>query len=253
MTRRVAEHRDQPSAGRAATVAGLLLGYATLGPGLGAGLLAPLVLANAEWLWQHSTAMLVPIAFGVVLLCGVALLPTFVATVLLCWLYGGVSGLLLTLLCTSLAALLGRLLAGVIGRRTVEPVLESHSRLRVVRDALLGSRSWSSGRTVALLRVSPVVPFAAVNVLAGLANVRLGAFFVGSVAGMLPRAAVVAFWTARLRSLSFDRPNDVGWLVAGIVVSLGALFLLGWWARRALRVGTEVNPPVPAGVAANAT
>lgn len=243
--RKTQSHREPASTSVAVTVAAAMLGYATVAPGIGAALLAPLALTHATWLSTHADGMLAPIALAVALLCGVALLPTFVATVLLCWLYGAVSGLLLALLCTSAAAVLGRLLAGVAGRRSVEPVLRSHARLRRVRNALLGSRFWGAARTVALLRISPIVPFAAVNVVAGLARVRLDAFVAGSVLGMLPRAALVAFWTDRLQSLTFERPADVGWLVAGVIVTLAVLFVLGRAARGALRARDATGPSEP--------
>jgi uncharacterized membrane protein YdjX (TVP38/TMEM64 family) len=231
-------------------VAAALLAFATLGPGVGASLIVPLSLTHADWLASHTQTILAPVALAVAVLCGLALLPTFVATVLLCWLYGAVHGLLLAIVCTSAAALLGRLLAGLAGRRTVEPVIRAHPRLRVVRAALLGNAFWSSARTVALLRISPVIPFAAVNVVAGLARARLDAFLLGSIAGMMPRAALVAAWSAKLQVLSFDRPSDFGWLIAGIVVTVAVLALLSFWARAALRCASflpaEVPPPVVA-------
>jgi len=236
-----------PATGAATAVAAVLLGFATLGPGIGASLLVPLTLAHADWLETHAQTMLAPISLAVALLCGVALLPTFAATVLLCWLYGAIHGLMLAITCTAVAALLGRLLAGLAGRRTVEPVIRAHPKLRIVRTALLGNAFWSSARTVALLRISPIVPFAAVNVVAGLARARLDAFILGSVAGMLPRAAAVAAWSAKLQALSFDRPADFGWLLAGIIVTLAVFALLGFRTRSAMRrasfLAAEVPPP----------
>lgn len=229
------EPHPVPATGPATVLAGALLAFATLGPALGAAMLTPLAVANHVWLSTHADALLSSIFIGVVLLCGVALLPTFVATVLLCWLYGPAVGLLLTLASTTAAALLGRLLAGLLGQRTIVPLVQARPRLRAVRDVLLGDAFWRSARTVAMLRVSPIVPFAVVNALSGLAGTRLDAFLVGSAAGMLPRATLVATWTATLPTLTFDRPADLGWLIGGVIVTLAVLLLLGRSARAALR------------------
>lgn len=124
--------------------------------------------------------------------------------------------------------------------------MQSRPKLRAVRAVLLGNDFWRSTRTVALLRVSPIIPFAAINALSGFARVRLDAFVVGSAAGMLPRAALVALWTAKLQSLSFDQPADLGWLIAGIIVTLAVLLLLSGWARGALREASASAAPSPA-------
>jgi uncharacterized membrane protein YdjX (TVP38/TMEM64 family) len=237
---------DRPGpAAAAVTVTGALLAYAAVAPGVGAAVVAPLAIANGTWLTEHSTAMILPVTAAVAVLCGLALLPTFVATVLLCWLYGPWVGLVLAVSAYCVSSAIGWLASRAIGRRGVEALCESKPQLRVVRDALGRSTFWRSVRTVLLLRLSPVVPFALINAISGSAGVRTDAFVVGTAIGLLPRAALVAAWAAKLERLTFEQPGDWGILAAGVAFTIGVIVLLGWWAKRALRQA-GIGSPAPA-------
>jgi uncharacterized membrane protein YdjX (TVP38/TMEM64 family) len=236
-----------PVAAGSVTLTGAVLGYATLGPGIGAALLAPLAVAHADTLAAGGAGTVIAVVAAVTLLCGLALLPTFVATVLLCWLYGPLGGFVLAVGSYAVAALLGWSLARTLGRRGMESLVSRHPRLAVVRDALVRSTFLRSARTVLLLRISPVIPFALINATAGVAGARADGFVVGTALGLLPRAGIVAAWAAKLQYLTFERSADFVLLGAGVAVTLGVLALLGWWGRAALReAGIESTRPAAA-------
>lgn len=88
---------------------------------------------------------------------------------------------------------------------------------------------------LALLRLSPVVPYGTTNVLAAVFALRRLPFVVGTAVGMAPRVAVVAAWGAALERLDAGTSPVGGWtLAAGAAATLGVVVLLGWIARRAL-------------------
>ena len=92
---------------------------------------------------------------------------------------------------------------------------------------------------VALLRLSPLMPFAATNVLMAALGVRPAAFLCASSVGIAPRVIGVALVGAQLSELDW-RAGGGAWSSALAVV---ATLIVVWWvgkaAGRALRREVE--------------
>jgi uncharacterized membrane protein YdjX (TVP38/TMEM64 family) len=101
-------------------------------------------------------------------------------------LFGSISGLLLTVTGTALAAAgafwLARLLGGRIVERYARRPLVAWIRARLDRSGLLAMVS---------LRLIPAVPFSVLNYASGVSGVRFPPFVLGTVLGVLPGTVAV--------------------------------------------------------------
>jgi uncharacterized membrane protein YdjX (TVP38/TMEM64 family) len=88
---------------------------------------------------------------------------------------------------------------------------------------------------VALLRLSPVMPFAASNLLFAALGVHGRTFVVATVVGVTPRALAVAWLGAGLAELDWNAAGSRAWTVVTIVVTVLVLVVIGHTARSALR------------------
>ncbi|WP_249265943.1 MULTISPECIES: TVP38/TMEM64 family protein [unclassified Pseudonocardia] len=138
--------------------------------------------------------------------------PRTVFTVSAGVLFGAVSGTLLTLVATALAAIVAFLLVRVTGGRMVARWAE-HPRAVWVRPRL----DHHGTLAVTSLRLIPMVPFAAMNYLAGLSAVRFWPYLVGTILGSAPSTiAMVALGDAVTGHLP---PSLL--LVSGVCALLG--------------------------------
>jgi uncharacterized membrane protein YdjX (TVP38/TMEM64 family) len=121
----------------------------------------------------------------------------------------------------------------VVGERALR-LLDEHPRASAVHRSLLGRKRrllW----LVVLIRLSPVVPFAATNLVLAAADVRLREFFFGSLLGLAPRIIAVVVAGAGLAELDLSLATDVRTAVLGGLATVVVLVLIGRIARTALR------------------
>lgn len=116
----------------------------------------------------------------------VAPVPRTVFTVAAGLLFGSVTGLALTLLATALAAALAFWLVRATGGRLVRRYVHGGTA-RWVRRRL----DHHGTLAVASLRLLPLVPFSALNYLAGLSAVRFVPYVLGTMLGILPGTVAV--------------------------------------------------------------
>ncbi|WP_130288950.1 TVP38/TMEM64 family protein [Pseudonocardia sediminis] len=112
--------------------------------------------------------------------------PRTVFTVAAGVLFGSVWGLFLTLLGTSIAAVLAFLLVRYTGARLVRRYAE-HPKAVWVRRRL----DHHGTLAVTSLRLIPMVPFAALNYLSGLSAVRFMPYLTGTVLGSIPGTVAI--------------------------------------------------------------
>ncbi|CAD7703970.1 unnamed protein product, partial [Ostreobium quekettii] len=94
-------------------------------------------------------------------------------------------------------------------------------------------------KCVFLLRLSPLMPFAASNYLYGLTSIDLGPYTLGSWLGMLPGTFAYVSAGSVGRTLTEGAPGSGGgaWqqLAAGVVLTIGAITFIGRLATTALK------------------
>ncbi|MEY2746259.1 MAG: hypothetical protein RL112_1301 [Planctomycetota bacterium] len=213
---------------------GLLLGAATLMPLFGSALFVA-ALPRIEHLFQPADAAALCLFVAcLAATAGLALVNTQVVALWAGYLWGFGTGLAASFAGILLAAALGHALAARLEGERFAAWLARSPRARAIHAALAADPRGATTTTM-LLRVSPIVPFALVNVLLAAARVPFAAFLLGSGLGAVPRTALVCFAGARLADFDAEGGPDQWWRLWFAIGASAALFAwLGWSARRAL-------------------
>lgn len=203
-------------------------------PVIGVVVLGAPLAAAAPWFRDAGAAGAVLFAAGAGALAGLSLIPMHLLAVLGGWTFA---------LTTAVAAVFGGLLAAAgigyqvsaaLARRRVVDLLDQHERGRVVQRALVGRGTLRAAFVVALLRLSPVMPFAATNLVMAAVRVPFGAYMLGTTAGMLPRVLAGVLVGAGLTQIDPRAPGDAWPAAAGIAATVLAVVVIGRLASRAL-------------------
>lgn len=205
-----------------------------LGPVLGVTLLAA---TGSRWfpvLKAQGPSAALWVCGATILLAGMAAMPTHAASLVSGLLFGWWQGAALALSATLGAALLGYSLLRRLAGPSVLAALEQRPRAQAVHRALLGQRGWALAGMVALLRLSPLLPFAATNLALASSRVALGPFLCGTALGIAPRVTLVALAGSELAELDLSRSKDQRFALLGVLATILVLSLVTRLARRAL-------------------
>lgn len=164
-------------------------------------------------------------------------LPVTVAIAVSVWALGSWLGFIVALSGCLLSALLSFVLGHWLGSEGVRRL--SGPRFGALRRALKRRGILS----VAVVRVLPIAPFAAVNLAAGAIGVRLRDFLIGTVVVMAPGILGMSVAIDRLVA-ALQSPTPVSTtIVLAIVLALAAAAVgLGRWAHRQLKSDHEPSP-----------
>jgi uncharacterized membrane protein YdjX (TVP38/TMEM64 family) len=219
----------------------LLLAICVLAGGLAASRIWPaqinLAAAQAAAVARGLGAAGLLLAFLVQLLvaiCGV--LPASVGAFSCGMAYGIGAGFVISGSATLLAAGLAFLLSRSLLRPLIARMLARHPRIArleagVVRDG------W---RLVALLRCSPVMPFAVTSYAFGLTSISLRAYLLGSLAALPALLGYVVLGALTAAGLAQARAGEARSVHAGLLVlAIAATALLTW------RVGAIIKRAMP--------
>ncbi|MEC9352411.1 MAG: TVP38/TMEM64 family protein [Planctomycetota bacterium] len=127
-------------------------------------------------------------------------------------------------------AALAFLLARYLARRRISRSLEQHRYLAAI-DKALEQGSW---KTVALMRLSPAIPFNLQNYLWGLTPVRFSTYLLASWISMLPGTFLYVYLGFIPRKATGMEPLEWILLGGGLVATLVAIIYITRLARRAL-------------------
>lgn len=137
------------------------------------------------------------------------------------------------------AAALAFAIARYVARRRVENLANNNEKFHAI-DRAIAKSGW---KVVALLRLSPLVPFSISNYLYGLTAVRFLPYVVASWIAMLPATFLYVYLGAAGRSLGEGRARS-SWewvlLAVGLAATAAVTVLLARMAKRELgetRVG----------------
>jgi uncharacterized membrane protein YdjX (TVP38/TMEM64 family) len=167
------------------------------------------------------------------ILCGTALIPTWVAAVIAGWAFGPVVGVSVALLASLTAATLAFSLSRRVAGTSVSTLLDEQPKLRGLYQTLL-RRDWRvTFLLVTLLRLPPNTGFAFMSVLLAAARAPFIPFIAGTAAGLLPRTIAICYVSAQTATLDLSRSGSLMPLVIGLgillalIVSLSVISKLG--------------------------
>lgn len=229
--------------------AGVLAVIAASLPAIGGFVLLGSISWVAPWLRDHGDLGIALYIAGFAVLAGLAILPTYAQAFVGGWAFGLVTG--------SLAAISGFFGGSIIGYfiarrasgvRALDLIAEQ-PKWKAVYEALLGGGFWKSLLIVTLLRIPPNSPFAMTNLVMAATRVRPVIFFIGTLVGMAPRTAAVAYVGYLGQGLaSPDAKARPLWLtISGIVLAVVVIVIIGAVANRAITrvTGQQGLAPTP--------
>ncbi|MGH7133758.1 MAG: TVP38/TMEM64 family protein [Phycisphaerales bacterium] len=223
-----------------------------------------LMITGAPWLgpWLRDDPLGPAIYIAAfILLGGLCILPTYTQCAIAGFAFGFPAGLLAAVVGFLGASIVARRLARSAGGDRVMEIIDEHPRIRAIRDALVGDRElalvdaarphcrvrafWRTTLLVALVRLMPQAPFAITNLLMSFLRVPRGPFLLGTLVGLLPRAALFVLIGSTLQELSRDSIDHAvpPWVkLAGLAVTFALVFTVGAIARHAvLRAGSAAR------------
>ena len=162
-------------------------------------------------------------------------MPTYVNAILGGWTFKfsiGLPAVLFGLLGSATISYL--LVRWIVGHR-VSNAIQEHPKWQVVRDALIGGSNLKVAGVIALIRLSPVLPFETTNVLLASCEVKLAPFLLGTMLGVAPRTLAIVFLAAHARKLDLAAAGGWWLLIVGILVTIAIVALMAVISRHALK------------------
>jgi uncharacterized membrane protein YdjX (TVP38/TMEM64 family) len=219
-------------------VAGPGLLVATVGPVFGVVVLASTTEVWLPWfspgLWSQACFL----GLGAIL-AAFCLVPTHATSVLAGYLFGVSHGIAISYLLVLIAGSIGFTCWGWLAGGQLLNSIASNLKAKRVHAALLGRGYWRSTWLISLLRISPVMPFAATNILLASLAVRFGTFLSATMIGVTPRCVGAAIVGAELSQIDWQAKSSVWYSTVAIVSTIVMLLAVGRIARAALR--NEMN------------
>ena len=183
-----------------------------------------------------------PLAFGLFyVVAALALVPGSAITLAVGALFGVVMGTVVVSLASTATAAIAFLLARTLLRSRVEGLARKSAAFRAVDEAIADG-GW---RIVGLLRLSPVVPFNALNYLLGLTAVPFVPAVLVSWIAMLPATVLFVYFGAIGRDVASGAsrsPAEWALLGVGLTATLGVTVLLTRMARVRLAAAAIEEP-----------
>jgi len=200
------------------------------------------VLPVGEWLrgfqsWVAHQGIWGGVIYGIVYTVAVLLfVPGSVLTIGAGLVFGLLWGTVIVSIASTSAAALAFLIARYVARARVEGLAKRNKKFHAI-DQAIREKGW---RVVALLRLSPLVPFSVSNYLYGLTPVAFGPYVLASWIAMLP-ATVLYVWIGAAGKAAADAGGGQGkspleWalLGAGLVATAVVTVMITRTARRQL-------------------
>lgn len=213
-------------------------------PMLGSAILIAFAYPLGHWLRENWEIGMPLYLLGVLVFCGLALLPTNVIGVLGGWAFSFNLGIAVLITGVVGAATISFLIHTRIVGDKLPQVFESHPKAKAIYEALVGQSVWRTTLIIFLIRMSPAMPFALTNFLMASARVPLKSFVVGTFFGMLPRSSAVVFVGSGLSELTLNTGQNSWLLIFGIVATVISVIIIGNMSRRALERLTNQNASV---------
>lgn len=177
-----------------------------------------------QWL-RAQAAALGPMAVWLIMSAALCLaLPLVLLSLLVIAAFGPAWGMALCFASAGLSALLSHRIGHGLGHDLLLNL--AGPRVRLLSETL-GRRGLPA---VILMRLTPIAPFAVVNMVAGATHIRPWQMLLGTWIGMAPSTLVMGFFLDPLLRLfgGLDLPVVAG----GLALVAAVVALLAWWRRR---------------------
>jgi uncharacterized membrane protein YdjX (TVP38/TMEM64 family) len=188
--------------------------------------------ALQEWVKGMGAAGMV--IYGAIYVVAVVLfVPGIVLTLGAGFLFGLGRGIVVVSAASTTAAALAFLIARYFARDSVEKIARKNPKFAAI-DRAIGREGW---KVVALLRLSPLVPFSLSNYLYGLTSVEFVAYVATSWAAMLPATVLYVYLGAAGRTIgqkAARSPWEWALLGVGLAATAVVTILLTRVAKREL-------------------
>ncbi len=202
-----------------------------------------LIEQSEEWIEAQGPGG--PLLFGLLYVVAVVLLvPGSALTLAAGALFGRLIGTVVVSLASTTGAMLAFLIGRYLARERVVRSIRHHPRLAAVEKAV-SDGGW---KIVALLRLSPAVPFNLQNYLYGVTGIRLGPYVLTSWLAMLPGTFLYVYLGAigRESVQAAGGPRRRGaaeWtlLIVGLLATLALTVYVARQARCALRQRIDLD------------
>lgn len=192
------------------------------------------------WLRENQAVGAAAYTAGVVIICGLALMPTNLIGIVGGFAFGFYLGLALLMAAIVGAAFLSYLIHRRIVGDKVPEIAEQHPKAEAVYKALVGRSFFRTMLIILLIRFSIIMPFALTNFILASAKVPPSTFLLGTFVGMLPRSGAMVLTGAGLSELTLETPVDFWFIFSGIAATLIAIVVISIVSRRALEKLTLV-------------
>lgn len=186
------------------------------------------------WSRQFSSRWwIVPLYFLVYAILDVLFIPTQFLSIAGVLMWGWPKAGVIELFAATTGAILPYLIARTTLRETIAARLRRHQRAAEVLER--------EGFTLLVfLRLVPIIPYTALNYLAGLSSINVGKYVVATLLGMIPSTFIFAYFVQAAMD-GFIRPREVMLRVLLAGALLGALIIATRLAAPRLR--RRVTPP----------
>jgi uncharacterized membrane protein YdjX (TVP38/TMEM64 family) len=189
--------------------------------------------------WVQGFGVWRPVVYGLIYVAAVvALIPGAALTIAAGALFGLVVGTITVSLASTAGAALAFLIARYLARDAVARWVRRYAKFEAI-DQAIGEGGW---KIVALLRLSPAVPFNLQNYLYGLTKIRFWPCVLTSWATMLPGTLMYVYLgvvgRAGLEAASGGRartPAEWTLIVVGLMATIAVTVYVTRLARRAMR------------------
>ncbi len=213
---------------------GPIAAFMVIGPAVGAVVLAATASYWVQPFLELGFEKVLLFLLGTVLLAGFSLIPTHASSLLGGMAFGTLGGIAMALLGTAGAALLGFLVLRNFCRERALAALSQRPRLEAIHKTLGEGHPARGAFLLAMIRLSPAMPFAATNLLMSTTGMGIGSFLTGSLLGMAPRVIAVAWLGSTMQELDLSQAGDQRLLLLGIVATIAVLIFFRGIARRQL-------------------
>jgi uncharacterized membrane protein YdjX (TVP38/TMEM64 family) len=214
--------------------------WAAAGAGLVALIVAVRVLPVQQWLiafqdWVRGKGVAGAVAYGAVYVVSALLfVPGSVLTIGAGLLFGLAWGTVLVSIASTTAAALAFLIARYVARDRVRRLADRNEKFGAI-DRAIAEQGW---KVVALLRLSPLIPFSLSNYLYGLTPVRFAPYVLTSWIAMLPATFLYVYvgaaGQAAVGGHEPERPWRTALWVVGLLATAAVTVFVARTARRQL-------------------